>query len=627
MIRLSTNCCECCALRFKDTNTDEYAQQDAFSSTSVFINNFTVEAWVNPQPALAVPGFFLPVVNLTQWGSSVENFWALDLEEIGGQLKVRFTVSTGVDIVADCDLQYGTWYHIVANRIGIASNDWEIYVNGIKQPVYSQNGQFNVAMKFIGIPSALFKITYGNFNDGTTNMFYRGAIAQVRIYNQPLTGMEAQYNYRHGFYEATNQQNLVLWAPFNSCEGIYTTSLIQSATPQNTITLHNFAGRTALGGGAWISDCPCLSTCEINSEVDPLYFRKTDELYYPVPPFSNKLLSDFQFCDNCVPDLDAGTISRIDTDEVTFSWGLNQVGLTAEFRMEFICADSSIFVIHKKRADYTDAFDFWGGIIDAINTEPGLGMYCKIVNGQFIVTASSGNTDCLCQSSFITRSVATVDELEYSPPQNKRLFSIACGETFTLPFTSFMIISVFDMCITKLDEIKCIEGSRLKIYIPQLSSISNDCSWSMCVPEKNVTQANFCTQPVIVNENCNTLLIRFRNENEPYYVMRFAATLSEQNYRKKQEISTSSRGVTRKLLSIVDKTYILRTDYLTRYTHDWIIKACESDIFEIELDGEWKRLTAEETYKIEYEEVPVPQKGMGTITLISYNYEYYNNFC
>ena len=56
MIRLSTNCCECCALRFKDTNTDEYAQQPAFSSTSVFINNFTVEAWVNTQPALAVQG-------------------------------------------------------------------------------------------------------------------------------------------------------------------------------------------------------------------------------------------------------------------------------------------------------------------------------------------------------------------------------------------------------------------------------------------------------------------------------------------------------------------------------------------------------------------------------------------
>lgn len=126
--------------------------------------------------------------------------------------------------------------------------------------------------------------------------------------------------------------------------------------------------------------------------------------------------------------------------------------------------------------------------------------------------------------------------------------------------------------------------------------------------------------------HCDTLLMRWKNNNQLYRQIRINALLKTKNYKLDQEVNKTSKGQHVKLLSIINETFMMTTDYYSEFLHDEILKAIESDTFEIFYNGRWDKFVAIDTYKIEWEEAPNPLVGRGTVKLNRVEYSRINNF-
>jgi len=275
----------CCALNFKDGNTDEFASQVVTDAIIFDDNNFAVECWINPS---AFAGDFSPIVNHSTNGSiGIQNYWSLDVVNDAGTYRIRFTAG---DILGSSrisqtsgEIQLGQWYHIVANRITTSPENFEIYINGVLQSVQTtNNSNYNYNISATG--NALgFLIYYGRYSQNSELAYYAGSIAQVRIYNRQLGQAEVRNNYSYGFYSPVPILDVVMWTPLNNCEGIETLSItslssVYDSTQIGRVALSNFGTRTDLGEGAWISDCGhCNSSCyDADEYEDVLYTEYTD---------------------------------------------------------------------------------------------------------------------------------------------------------------------------------------------------------------------------------------------------------------------------------------------------------------------------------------------------------------
>lgn len=139
---------------------------------------------------------------------------------------------------------------------------------------------------------------------------------------------------------------------------------------------------------------------------------------------------------------------------------------------------------------------------------------------------------------------------------------------------------------------------------------------------------SFCSQPIKIVSNCDTVLIRFRNDNEIYKTVRIEGVIEKISFNKNQEVSYSSKGINRKLYSSVSREWEMRTGYYTQRFHQELMRALESDYFEAEVDGKWERFIFEDSYNIEWDEAePGQKRGKATLKLKSYYRDIYNDFC
>jgi len=205
-------------------------------------------------------------------------------------------------------------------------------------------------------------------------------------------------------------------------------------------------------------------------------------------------------------------------------------------------------------------------------------------------------------------------------------------------FTGWVFWS--NLCLRLWRDVICIKDNGTMLELPcnfqKLVDTSSPCnnlfqklrlgySYLDLLTDKHIA---FCSQPIRVVANCDTILIRFRNDNEIFKTVRIEGAIEKISFNKNQEISYSSKGINRKLYSAVTREWELTTGYYTERFHVELMRALESDYFEAEINGTWERFIFEDTYQVEWDEAdPGQKRGKATVKLKSYQRDVYNDFC
>ncbi|MCB1120220.1 MAG: Ig-like domain-containing protein, partial [Verrucomicrobiae bacterium] len=158
-------------------------------NNSTFESNerFTISAWVRPDDA--VPGQLRRI--LSKWDGSFAGFeaGAIVLEtytdRINQDLRARFTIykanETAVTITSKQVLTPGVWYHLATR---IVNGHLELFING------ESAGRASIEAEMIETTDFLWGIGCDGSGESTSNENFRGAIDDLRFYNQALSDHE-----------------------------------------------------------------------------------------------------------------------------------------------------------------------------------------------------------------------------------------------------------------------------------------------------------------------------------------------------------------------------------------------------------------------------------------------------
>jgi hypothetical protein len=636
----------CCAILFPANNASAYVSQEPGLIAEVEDHNFSVEIWVKPT---SVNGF----APLWSWYepntyTAGEDFWSVDLFIAGGNIYPRLTCGydttpARVDARGTVPVALNEWHHIVVNKIGTDRKNWEFFVNGVKSTGLLVSAAPNYFYTNPGLTHTAHQFQFGKFANGIESKFYSGYMAQARLYNRALGMAEVKYNYISGFYKPFSLENLLTWTPFNACTGAFSAAIdtnLQTAFNENFI------------GNPWVSECPTVECppgggCEDENPEDTLSFHACDQLTFPDlnnirVPCEKTILSYYPavyaeqnvaLCYGCDGNTQSSesAITPDYTSRTNHYWGFSVRDTTANSIFQMATYDCSTDSISQN----TGIIDLTGVIADDLN----LIISESFTTGNYNVFFEDGvlyveNGYCQCNEAmvFLTRRLPTPDT---SGITEDPFYGINLGQ-YPLPFdcsdsgcVSYTIINYYDACVNREKDPVCVEKSYYEIALSCDPPEGDPCVTDgarLCFRSSLAESPSFFSQPIRFNE-CDTILIRYRNENTTWITQRIRAIVNKAGYNKRQEISVSSKGITRKLLSVIDETFVITTDYYTKRWHDKMLLALESDYIEVLFMGEWIGIVADETYKINWQEIPLPKFGMGEVTVKKSKYKYLNTFC
>jgi hypothetical protein len=145
--------------------------------------DWTMEAWVNHS---VIAGSSRIIFAKTDGGGSQD--WGYGLRtsaagvtfgEVGnGTTSLQSNTST---------LAISVWYQIVAVWTNVATNSFELFINGISQGSKSHS--------FTSVKNTTSPLYIGSFNNGQFSQWMNGKIGITRLYNKALTSSEVLNNY------------------------------------------------------------------------------------------------------------------------------------------------------------------------------------------------------------------------------------------------------------------------------------------------------------------------------------------------------------------------------------------------------------------------------------------------
>jgi hypothetical protein len=656
-----------CALSFTQKGAVEYAEQPLGTVTDFLDNDFAIEFWMYPTRQVNKTFWVWGTKNIAS--TSPDNTWAVYIVDVSiSFFTLHFNVSNDIHISTQFNLEYGNWYHVVINRKTSSAGSCQIWVNGKlrnQNIIIGANNYFSVyASDYNGGQV----IRYGNVGIVYTSPFepYQGLLAQCRAYSRPLKQAEILHNARFGFNQPFNACDIVLWAPLNNNSGNLTTSV--HSEMHTSIQLFNFGSRTTATGGAWVKDCPepelvsgaCgeVFGCDTQqAQEDEIYVLPCDFLALPTPFCDSRVTvtdGNSGNCYDCQPVVDNNPVGFFTTNPNyfhnnyefqynTFAFRIDDIAENAVFYMRIICGGAVVAeTAQVERVDFPDDELFILGILSEINLAfaPQFVFTPYIAEGgviyvKFISAQTEELKKCLCSAFIFTRNFYNTEDFETEVPTNKRPTTSAC--IITDSPTNYVLIDSALMCITKVKDLTCLKEERL-LQITADCEIGvgvpgEDCIGAiaikrrLCFGEGGSSGKNFFTNPINFAFHCETLLLRYRNEDEQWKIARIPAVVKSVQYKKNQEVSVSSRGVMRKLLSITHMMYEIETNFMKMRFHTEFLRAIESDYIELEIYGEWVRMVNEGELTIEWEDTGVPYLGKTTANLTSYENKYLNNFC
>ncbi|WP_421891879.1 LamG-like jellyroll fold domain-containing protein [Marinoscillum sp.] len=155
---------------------DDYVDLPA-SLKTIITEDFTVEAWINPNSIDRYAG----IVDNMEWTGGTLSGYILTLHETG-ELVAR--MYTGNDAIFDIrtPISAGSWQHVAMTYDGI---DFNLYLNGQLSATTPATG----AIDYSPVPPS---VNIGRFQDSNEEYFFDGLIDEVRIWNVARTQGEIQ---------------------------------------------------------------------------------------------------------------------------------------------------------------------------------------------------------------------------------------------------------------------------------------------------------------------------------------------------------------------------------------------------------------------------------------------------
>ena len=145
--------------------------------------DWTMEAWVNHS---VTTGSSRIILGKTDGG--LANQWGYGLRTIANG-NTYGEVGNGTTSIASNSsaLSINTWYQVVGVWTNVASNNFELFINGVSQGSQSHS--------FTSIRNTTNPLYIGSFNNGQFSQWLNGKIGIVRLYNSALTSSQVLQNY------------------------------------------------------------------------------------------------------------------------------------------------------------------------------------------------------------------------------------------------------------------------------------------------------------------------------------------------------------------------------------------------------------------------------------------------
>jgi hypothetical protein len=169
------------AFNFNGTNSTISVPDNALLEPGS--GDWTMEAWINHSVIAGSSRIIFAKTdggNAQDWGYGLRtSAVGVTFAEVGnGTTSLQSNTST---------LTTGIWYQVVAVWTNVATNTFELFINGVSQGSKSHS--------FTSIRNTTNPLYIGSFNNGQFSQWLNGSVGIVRIYNSALTSSQVTQNF------------------------------------------------------------------------------------------------------------------------------------------------------------------------------------------------------------------------------------------------------------------------------------------------------------------------------------------------------------------------------------------------------------------------------------------------
>ena len=148
--------------------------------------DWTMEVWVNHSVILGSSRIVLAKTDgggANQWGYGIRTV----LNPSVGTTYGEIGNGTTSDISDFTTLNTNTWYQVVVVWTNVATNTYELFINGVSQGSQSHS--------FTSIRNTTNPLYIGSFNNGQFPQWLNGKVGIVRLYGSALTSSQVTQNF------------------------------------------------------------------------------------------------------------------------------------------------------------------------------------------------------------------------------------------------------------------------------------------------------------------------------------------------------------------------------------------------------------------------------------------------
>lgn len=253
--------------------------------------------------------------------------------------------------------------------------------------------------------------------------------------------------------------------------------------------------------------------------------------------------------------------------------------------------EESVYIEFANPKDLTDQFN----ALFAWEMEYNMGEYTMTMDGR-----------CLeCTVPEIPYLYTNMNGLTPRPPKNTP--TLVCSECPN--YSCYTYIGFNDICVTITRPYACINDEVLAF-----------------TPTGFVGTSSYVFNAEFIDTCRDVISLKWGNDNQITRYFHLFGRLSTPKYKGVSEVSTSTKGIVRKLYSQSFTTMMMYTDFLTQDILDILMDALNSDKLQILINGSWQGVVMEDDLEISEEPSNMPYRSKVSATLTFREYTIHNDF-
>lgn len=196
-----------------------------------------------------------------------------------------------------------------------------------------------------------------------------------------------------------------------------------------------------------------------------------------------------------------------------------------------------------------------------------------------------------------------------TPKPPKNVDDLLCGTSNTC----YLYIGFEQTCVEITRQFGCINDEVTEITFPEAG-------------EYTLGTNGFILNGVWRFACKDVIHLRWFNDNQIARNLSILGRISDRQYKNVSEVSTSTRGVVRKLYNQNFNKYVVYTDFYTYDVVDMFSELIHSDHFQILINGKWREFTVEDGLDVEDEPANLPTRAKMTFTVTEKEFIITNDF-